>query len=204
VPHVEEYDAAPEPTATASDGYGLRPGEFLRPEDAGSASSALSQIITSVNRHHGTNLDTQAVAAPFVDTIADLRVRRAALANEEKDFGIVFDRIFTDQMAAHVDTIGDLTNHYFSRNPTLRNHLTAGARDAAWRLLRAQEAARASRTPTGALAWPPVEPYGSLSPAAVARVAAAVPPNGNAAARSPETITPQLHARVRQAGRLKT
>jgi hypothetical protein len=202
IPDIEGDDEpVPKPTVTEPDSHGLRPGERGHREGAASVQPVLLQIVTRINQHYGTKLNALALARPFADTIADLGVRRAALANEEEAFGIVFDRVFTHRMAAHFDKGGDLSAHYFSGDPAIRNALTVGARGPAWRLIRAQDATRGSFIEPTTSAPLQADPCGSVSPAALARVAAADPPRGSAPARITKVRTPQPPTGMRQAGR---
>ncbi|MFR9727869.1 UvrB domain 3-containing protein [Saccharopolyspora sp. MS10] len=101
--------------------------------------SLLSELIERFNDRHGTTFTEEDVARPFQETVDDEKVRLAAVANDEKNFGAVFDDVFEDKMADHIDTIVGLGDQYFAPDKTFKESLNRSARSAAWRLIRKQE-----------------------------------------------------------------
>ncbi|WP_007023964.1 type I restriction endonuclease subunit R [Saccharomonospora iraqiensis] len=102
--------------------------------------SLLSELIEKFNNRHGTTFTEEDVARPFQETVDDDKVRQAAVANTEENFGVVFDDVFESKMADHIDTIADLGDQYFSsRDRRFKESLNRSARSAAWRLIRRQE-----------------------------------------------------------------
>ncbi|TWH20363.1 type I restriction endonuclease subunit R [Prauserella rugosa] len=102
--------------------------------------SLLSELIERFNDRHGTEFTEEDVARPFNEAVADEKVRLAAVNNTEENFGAVFDDVFEDKMADHIDTITGLGDQYFSsRDRTFKESLNRSARSAAWRLIRKQE-----------------------------------------------------------------
>lgn len=102
--------------------------------------SLLSELIERFNDRHGTTFTEEDVARPFNETVEDEKVRQAAIVNNEENFGAVFDDVFEDKMADHIDTIAGLGDQYFSsRDRTFKESLNRSARSAAWRLIRKQE-----------------------------------------------------------------
>ncbi|MEU6265896.1 type I restriction endonuclease subunit R [Saccharopolyspora shandongensis] len=102
--------------------------------------SLLSELIERFNEKHGTEFTETDVIKPFEETVADPKVRMAAVANnDEENFGVVFDDVFEDKMAEHIDTIADLGRQYFGSEKTFKNSLNRSCRSAAWRLIRRQE-----------------------------------------------------------------
>ncbi len=66
-------------------------------------------------------------------------MRLAAVANDEENFGHVFDPVFEDKMMDHFDTVADLGRQYFGPQQDFRSSLNRSARSAAWRMIRRQE-----------------------------------------------------------------
>ncbi|MEU7692529.1 type I restriction endonuclease subunit R [Microbispora hainanensis] len=112
-------------------------------EGSGSAknseTSLLSELIEQFNKKFGTDFTEQDVIRPFEEAVADPKVRRAAVANDEENFGVVFNDVFEDKMADHIDTIAGLGRQYFGPDKSFKNALNRSARSAAWRLIRQQE-----------------------------------------------------------------
>ena len=75
---------------------------------------------------------------PFDEATADPKVRAAAV-NDEENFGLVFDEVFEDKMAEHIDTIADMGRQYFSHDDSFKQSLNQSARRAAWRMIRREE-----------------------------------------------------------------
>jgi type I restriction enzyme R subunit len=117
-------------TAGFADGAG-GPAEARR--------SLLSELIEKFNQRHGTNLTDQDVLPAFNETLAEPKVRQAAVANDEQNFGHVFEPAFQEKMADHIDTIADLGRQYFGADRSFRSALNRSARSAAWRMIRDQE-----------------------------------------------------------------
>lgn len=68
------------------------------------------------------------------------KVRLAAVANDDVEtFGEVFDRVFADKMADHIDTIAGMGRQYFGPDKAVKSSLDRSARRAAWRMIRREE-----------------------------------------------------------------
>lgn len=70
--------------------------------------SLLSELIEKFNERFGTDFTEQDFIRPFEEAKADPKVRAAAVVNDEENFGLVFDDVFADKMADHIDTIAGL------------------------------------------------------------------------------------------------
>ncbi|MEV4497078.1 type I restriction endonuclease [Micromonospora arborensis] len=101
--------------------------------------SLLSELIDRFNAKHGTEFTEQDVIKPFNEALADPKVRLAAVANDEENFGHVFDPVFEDKMMDHFDTTADLGRKYFDPQQNFRSSLNRSARSAAWQMIRRQE-----------------------------------------------------------------
>ncbi|MET9300659.1 DEAD/DEAH box helicase family protein [Micromonospora aurantiaca] len=104
-----------------------------------SEKSLLSELVDRFNAKYGTEFTEQDVIKPFNEALADPKVRLAAVANDEENFGHVFDPVFEDKMMDHFDTTADLGRKYFDPQQNFRSSLNRSARSAAWRLIRRQE-----------------------------------------------------------------
>ncbi|MGW3787558.1 type I restriction endonuclease subunit R [Micromonospora chokoriensis] len=104
-----------------------------------SEKSLLSELIDRFNQKYGTEFTEQDVIKPFNEALADPKVRLAAVANDEENFGHVFDPVFEDKMMDHFDSTADLGRKYFDPQQNFRSSLNRSARSAAWRLIRRQE-----------------------------------------------------------------
>ncbi|WP_089101348.1 type I restriction endonuclease subunit R [Streptomyces hyaluromycini] len=100
--------------------------------------SLLSELIEKFNDKFGTDFSDQDVITPFSEAKADPKVRAAAV-NDEENFGLVFDEVFEDKMAEHIDTIADMGRQYFSHDDSFKQSLNQSARRAAWRMIRREE-----------------------------------------------------------------
>ncbi|WP_255954750.1 type I restriction endonuclease subunit R [Streptomyces odontomachi] len=100
--------------------------------------SLLSELIEKFNDKFGTDFTEQDVITPFSEAKADPKVRAAAV-NDEENFGLVFDEVFEDKMAEHIDTIADMGRQYFSHDESFKQSLNQSARRAAWRMIRREE-----------------------------------------------------------------
>ncbi|QKW06215.1 type I restriction endonuclease subunit R [Streptomyces sp. NA04227] len=100
--------------------------------------SLLSELIEKFNDKFGTDFTEQDVITPFSEAKADPKVRAAAI-NDEDNFGLVFDEVFEDKMAEHIDTIADMGRQYFSHDDSFKQSLNQSARRAAWRMIRREE-----------------------------------------------------------------
>ncbi|WP_405629977.1 DEAD/DEAH box helicase family protein [Streptomyces sp. NBC_00016] len=100
--------------------------------------SLLSELIEKFNDKFGTDFSDQDVTTPFSEAKADPKVRAAAV-NDEENFGLVFDEVFEDKMAEHIDTIADMGRQYFSHDDSFKQSLNQSARRAAWRMIRREE-----------------------------------------------------------------
>ncbi|RKT83450.1 DEAD/DEAH box helicase [Saccharopolyspora antimicrobica] len=101
--------------------------------------SLLSELIEKFNEKHGTDLTEKDALKPFEEAYRDPKVRQAAMSNDEENFGIVFDPVFEDKMAEHIDTVADLGRQYFASDKTFRKSLNSTLRSAAWRMIRREE-----------------------------------------------------------------
>ncbi|GHH72994.1 type I restriction endonuclease subunit R [Streptosporangium violaceochromogenes] len=102
--------------------------------------SLLSELIERFNQRFGTAFTEQDLIVPFNEAVADPKVRQAAVANvDPENFGHVFNDVFEEKVADHVDTLRTLGDKFFDRDPAFRDALTKTARRAAWRLIREQE-----------------------------------------------------------------
>ncbi|MFB6557047.1 type I restriction endonuclease subunit R, partial [Streptomyces sp. NPDC056405] len=85
-------------------------------EGAGGAKEAekslLSELIEKFNAKFGTDFTEEDLAKPFNEAKADAKVKAAALVNDEDNFGKVFDKVFADKMADHIDTIAGMGRQY--------------------------------------------------------------------------------------------
>jgi type I restriction enzyme R subunit len=100
--------------------------------------SLLSELIEKFNDKFGTDFTEQDVITPFSEAKADPKVRAAAV-NDEENFGLVFDEVFEDKMAEHIDTVADMGRQYFSHDNSFKQSLNQSARRAAWRMIRREE-----------------------------------------------------------------
>ncbi|BAU86051.1 type I restriction-modification system restriction subunit R [Streptomyces laurentii] len=102
--------------------------------------SLLSELVEKFNAKFGTDFTEQDLIRPFEETTADPKVRKAAVANEDvENFGKVFDRVFADKMADHIDSIAGLGRQYFGPDKNFKSSLDRSARRAAWRMIRREE-----------------------------------------------------------------
>jgi type I restriction enzyme R subunit len=101
--------------------------------------SLLSELIERFNERYGTSFTEQDVVKPFNEAVADPKVRQAAVANDEENFGHVFEPVFEEKMMDHFDTTAELSRRYFGPHKDFRSSLNRSARSAAWRLIREQE-----------------------------------------------------------------
>ncbi|WP_330460754.1 type I restriction endonuclease [Streptomyces sp. NBC_00820] len=101
--------------------------------------SLLSELIEKFNERFGTEFTEQDVIQPFEEAKADPKVRAAAVVNDEDNFGLVFDNVFADKMADHIDTIAGLGRQYFGPDKGFKSSLDRSARKAAWRMIRREE-----------------------------------------------------------------
>ncbi|MDI2125090.1 type I restriction endonuclease subunit R [Yinghuangia seranimata] len=136
VEQTGEHDLSLSPEGpTVMPGFGDGTGGAAEPEK-----SPLSELIERFNEKFGTEFTEQDVIRPFEEAMADPKVRLAAVANDDPDnFGVVFDDVFEDKMADHIDTIADMGRQYFGPDRSFKNSLNRSARRAAWRMIRRQE-----------------------------------------------------------------
>ncbi|MFC7471325.1 hypothetical protein ACFQVA_33150 [Actinomadura keratinilytica] len=99
----------------------------------------MSELIEKFNAKFGTEFTEQDVIRPFEEAKADAKVRAAAVVNDEDNFGKVFDKVFADKMADHVDSIAGLGRQYFGADRNFKSSLDRSARRAAWRMIRREE-----------------------------------------------------------------
>ncbi|MEV0611080.1 type I restriction endonuclease [Polymorphospora rubra] len=130
-----EHDVSLVPEGpTDMKGFGDGSGGAKEPEK-----SLLSEIIERFNEKYGTEFTEQDVIKPFNEALADPKVRLAAVANDEENFGHVFDPVFEDKMMDHFDTTAELGRKYFDPQQNFRSSLNRSARSAAWQMIRRQE-----------------------------------------------------------------
>ena len=136
VERTGDHDLGLNPEGTAEiSGYGDGAGGAKEPEK-----SPLSELVEKFNDRFGTEFTEQDVIKPLEEAMADKRVQLAAVANDEENFGRVFDSVFEEKMMDHFDTVKELGNRYFSNSePDFRSSLNRSARRAAWRLIRQQQ-----------------------------------------------------------------
>lgn len=115
-------------------GFGDGTGGAKEPEK-----SLLSELIERFNERFGTDFTEKDVQKPFNEAIADRRVRLAAVANTEENFGLVFEPVFEDKMMDHIHSVAGIGKQYFSPDKSFRSALNRSARSAAWRLIRGEE-----------------------------------------------------------------
>ncbi|MET8307790.1 hypothetical protein [Micromonospora sp. NPDC005173] len=53
------------------------------------------------------------MAKPLNEAMADLKVRQAAVANDEENFGHVFEPVFEEKTLNHFENVADLGRRYF-------------------------------------------------------------------------------------------
>ncbi|MFE1453733.1 type I restriction endonuclease subunit R [Streptomyces sp. NPDC058735] len=130
-----EYDVSLTPEGPATmPGFGDGSGGAKEAEK-----SLLSQLIDKFNERFGTEFTEQDVIRPFEEAKADPKVRAAAVVNDEDNFGLVFDNVFADKMADHIDTIAGMGRQYFGPDKGFKSSLDRSARKAAWRMIRREE-----------------------------------------------------------------
>ena len=135
VERTGEHDLSLNPEGpTVMRGFGDGVGSAQEPEK-----SPLSELIEKFNARNGTDFTEQDLLPAFEAAMAEPQVQRAALVNDEAGFGKVFDDVFVDKMADHVDTVASIGRRYFAQgNKDFREELNRSARSAAWRLIRRQ------------------------------------------------------------------
>jgi len=135
VEHTGDHDVSLLPEGEAElKGFGDGTGGAKDPEK-----SLLSELIDRFNEKHGTEFTEQDVITPFNEALDDPKVRLAAVANDEENFGHVFDPVFEDKMMDHFDTMAEKGRKYFDPQQNFRSSLNRSARSAAWRMIRRQE-----------------------------------------------------------------
>ncbi|WP_213451254.1 type I restriction endonuclease subunit R [Rhizomonospora bruguierae] len=115
-------------------GFGDGAGGAREPEK-----SLLSELIERFNERFGTSFTDDDVVKPLTEAMAEPKVRQAAVANDEENFGHVFIPVFEEKMMDHFETAADLGRRYFGPQSDFRSSLNRSARSAAWRLIRRQE-----------------------------------------------------------------
>ncbi|WP_097914102.1 type I restriction endonuclease subunit R [Streptomyces sp. b84] len=106
---------------------------------AESEKSLLSELIDQFNAKFGTDFTEEDVRKPFNEALAEGKVRAAAVVNDENNFGKVFDKVFADKMADHIESTAGMGRQYFGPDKTFRSNLDRSARRAAWRMIRRDE-----------------------------------------------------------------
>lgn len=124
----------------AAEGPALLPGFGDGTSAAGEPEkSLLSEVIARFNDQYGTDFTEEDMARPFQEAIAEPKVRLAAVANNVDNFGVVFDEVFAEKMADHIDSITEMGQQYFGPDRGFRSSLDREARRAAWRMIRRDE-----------------------------------------------------------------
>ncbi|WP_069739397.1 type I restriction endonuclease subunit R [Streptomyces sp. EN27] len=101
--------------------------------------SLLSELIDQFNAKFGTDFTEEDVRKPFNEAMAEGKVRAAAVVNDENNFGKVFDKVFADKMADHIESTAGMGRQYFGPDKSFRSNLDRSARRAAWRMIRRDE-----------------------------------------------------------------
>ncbi|MFH9396658.1 type I restriction endonuclease subunit R [Streptomyces sp. NPDC017556] len=101
--------------------------------------SLLSELIDKFNAKFGTDFTEEDVRKPFNEAMAEGKVRAAAVVNDENNFGKVFDKVFADKMADHIESTAGMGRQYFGPDKSFRSNLDRSARRAAWRMIRRDE-----------------------------------------------------------------
>ncbi|MCQ1580766.1 type I restriction endonuclease subunit R [Streptomyces parvus] len=101
--------------------------------------SLLSELIDQFNAKFGTDFTEEDVRKPFNEALAEGKVRAAAVVNDENNFGKVFDKVFADKMADHIESTAGMGRQYFGPDKSFRSNLDRSARRAAWRMIRRDE-----------------------------------------------------------------
>lgn len=112
-------------------GFGDGTGAPKEPEK-----DLLSALVNRFNERHGTAFTEGDLAVQFNETVEDPQVQDAAMANNQEDFGVVFDKVFAQKVGQHFDTQTDLGVRYFASDQEFRKDLDRQARSAAYRLIR--------------------------------------------------------------------
>jgi type I restriction enzyme R subunit len=135
VDRTGEHDLSLTPEGAAQlPGFGDGAGGAQEPEK-----SPLSELIERFNEKFGTDFTEKDVAQPYAETLADPRVRAAAVVNDLENFGLVHDGVFEDKMIEHIGATADLGRRYFGADESFKRALTESARRAAWRTIRREE-----------------------------------------------------------------
>jgi type I restriction enzyme R subunit len=136
VEQTGEYDVSLSPEGAADlKGFGDGAGGAKEAEK-----SPLSEVIEQFNEKFGTEFTEQDVLPAYQATTADPRVRAAAVANNDvENFGLVFDDVFEDKMADHINAMAGLGRRYFGSDKDFKSSLDRSARRAAWRMIRREE-----------------------------------------------------------------
>ncbi|MEU6862800.1 DEAD/DEAH box helicase family protein [Streptomyces sp. NPDC046876] len=130
-----EHDVSLTPEGPATmPGFGEGPGGAKEAEK-----SLLSELIEKFNAKFGTDFTDKDIIRPFEEASADAKVRAAAVANDEDNFGKVFDKVFADKMADHIESMAGLGRQYFGADRNFKSSLDRSARRAAWRMIRREE-----------------------------------------------------------------
>ncbi|MEV0328956.1 type I restriction endonuclease [Micromonospora echinospora] len=135
VERTGEYDVRLDPGGAAEmKGFGDGTGGAQEAEK-----SLLSELIARFNARFGTSFTDEDMVAAINETMADPKVRAAAVVNDEENFGHVFEPVFEGKMMDRFDAVADLGRRYFGPDRDFRSSLNRSARSAAWRIIREQE-----------------------------------------------------------------
>ncbi|QOC92185.1 type I restriction endonuclease subunit R [Micromonospora craniellae] len=130
-----EHDVSLAPEGAAEmKGFGDGSGGASEPEK-----TLLSALIERFNERFGTSFSDDDVVKPLNEAMAEPKVRQAAVANDEENFGHVFIPVFEEKMMDHFESAAELGRRYHGPQSDFRSSLNRSARSAAWRLIRRQE-----------------------------------------------------------------
>ncbi|WP_137816381.1 hypothetical protein [Gandjariella thermophila] len=132
-------------TKTGEDNLSLTPeGEQLLPGFTGGGAGRvhepdkvpLPELIANLNERFGTNLsDEDLVGGSARAAMAEPKVKAAAFANNEEDFGHVFDEVFEGKLIDRIEDDTKVLQRYMD-DDTFRSELTKIARRHAYEALR--------------------------------------------------------------------
>ncbi|MEV6902365.1 DEAD/DEAH box helicase family protein [Amycolatopsis sp. NPDC051372] len=132
-----DYDVSLEPEgAQVLPGFSSSGGSSADEPDRVS----LSELIAGLNEKFGVNLgDDDLVGGSARDAMADPKVKAAAFANNEEDFGHVFDNVFEDKLIERIENDTKVLQK-FTDDEVFKNDMTKIARRYAYEALRREVA----------------------------------------------------------------
>ncbi len=95
----------------------------------------LSELIDEFNSRFGTNLDESDLVEPMRRAAEDPKVRAAAFANDEENFGHVFDDVFQDRVYERIEDNTTFLQRFADDAP-FQAELTKLARRRAYEMIR--------------------------------------------------------------------